>query len=44
MKCVQDPGQSNVNKLNNVRCEASGHFRNKNTSKLKLRNLNLTVR
>ena len=29
MQWVQDPSQSNVNNLNNVRCEASRHFRNK---------------
>jgi hypothetical protein len=44
MKCGQDPSHSNVNNLNNVRCKASGHFRNKNTSKLKLRNMNITIR
>jgi len=29
MLWLQDPSQSNVDSLNNVRCEASGHFRNK---------------
>ena len=29
MQGVQDPSQSNVDNLNNVRCEASRHFRNK---------------
>jgi len=29
MQCVQNPCQSNVNNLNNVRREASRHFRNK---------------
>ena len=29
MKWVQDTSQSNVNNLNNVRCEAKVHFRNK---------------
>jgi len=29
MQWVQDPSQSNVDKLNNVRCEVSRHFRNK---------------
>ena len=29
MHWVQDPRQSNVDNLNNVRCEASRHFRNK---------------
>jgi len=27
MQWVQDPNQSNVDNLNNVRCEASRHFR-----------------
>jgi len=29
MQWIQDPSQSNVGNLNNVRCEASRHFRNK---------------
>ena len=29
LQWVQDPSQSNVDNLNNVRCEASRHFRNK---------------
>ena len=29
MQSVQDPSQSNEGNLNNVRCEASRHFRNK---------------
>ena len=29
MEWVQDTDQSNVDNLNNVRCEASRHFRNK---------------
>jgi len=29
MQWLQDPNQSNVDYLNNVRREASGHFRNK---------------
>ena len=29
MQWLQDPSQSNVDNLNNVRCEASRHFRNK---------------
>jgi len=29
MHWVQDPSQSNVDNLNNIRCEASRHFRNK---------------
>jgi len=46
MQWVQDPNHSNADKLNNVRCEASRHFRQKrrNMWKLKLRNLKLTVR
>jgi len=27
MQWVQDPSQSNVDNLNNIRCEASRHFR-----------------
>jgi hypothetical protein len=42
MQWVQDPRQSNVDNLNNVRRDTSRHFRNK--KKLKLRNLKLTVR
>jgi len=47
MQCLQDPNESNVDKLNNVRHEASRHFRKKkrrNICKLKLMNLKLTVR
>ena len=29
MRQLQDPNQSNVDNLNNVRCEASRYFRNK---------------
>ena len=29
MQWVQDPSQSNVDNLNNARCDASRHFRNK---------------
>ena len=29
MQWLQDPNQSNVDNLNNVRCEASRHVRNK---------------
>jgi len=29
MQWVQDPCQSNVDNLNNVRCEASRHFKKK---------------
>ena len=35
MKCIQDLSQSNVNNLNNVRREASGHFRHKKEVHLK---------
>ena len=45
MQCLQDPSQSNVDNLNNVRHDASRHFRNKKEYlKAKLRNLKLTVR
>ena len=42
MQWLQDPSQSNVDDLNNVRREVSRHFRNK--KELKLRNLKLTVK
>ena len=29
MQCIHDPSQRNVDNLNNVRCEASRHFRKK---------------
>ena len=29
MQWLQDPSQSSVDNLNNVRCEASRHYRNK---------------
>ena len=32
---VQDPNHNNVDNLNNVRCEASRHFRNKQKEYLK---------
>ena len=35
MHWVQDPSQSNVDNLNNVRPETSRHFRNKNKAYLK---------
>jgi len=35
MHWVQDPSQSNVDNLNNVRHEASRHFRNKKKEYLK---------
>ena len=43
---VQDPSQSNLGNLNNVRREVSKHFRNKKMAYLRvnLRNLKLTVR
>jgi len=46
MQWIQDPNQSNVDNLNNVRREVSRHFRNKKKAyrELNLRNLKLTVR
>jgi len=35
MQWLQDPNQSNVDNLNNARCEASRHFRNKKKEYLK---------
>jgi hypothetical protein len=35
MQGVQDPSQSNVDNLNNVRCKASRQFRNKKKEYLK---------
>ena len=35
MQWLQDTDQSNVDNLNNVRCEASRHFRNKKKEYLK---------
>jgi len=35
MHWVQDPNQSNIDNLNNVRREASRHFRNKKNARLK---------
>ena len=35
MQWIQDPSQSNVDKLNNVRRDASRHFRNKKKAYLK---------
>jgi hypothetical protein len=32
---IQDPSQSNVDNLNNIRCDASRHFRNKQKAYLK---------
>jgi len=37
MQWVQDPAQSNVDNLNNVRHEASSHFRNKKKEYLKVK-------
>jgi len=46
MQWVQDPNQSNVGNLNNVRREARRYFRNKMKEylKAKIANLKLTVR
>jgi len=44
MHWVQDPSQSNVDSLNNVRREASRHFRNKRKEYLKPKIEELTVR
>jgi len=38
MQWVQDPNQSNVDNLNNVRREASRHFRNKKKKYLEAKN------
>jgi len=35
MQWIQDPSQSNVDILNNVRCEVSRHFRNKKKAYLR---------
>jgi len=35
MQWLQDPNQSNVDNLNNIRRETSGHFRNNKTEYLK---------
>jgi len=35
MQWIQDPSQSNVDSLNNVRCEVSRHFRNKRKAYLR---------
>jgi len=35
MQSIQDPSESNVNNLNNVRCNGSRHFRNKKKAYLK---------
>ena len=46
MQWIQNPSQSSVDNMNNVRREASRHFRIKKKAylKVKLRNLKLTVR
>jgi len=46
MQSIQNPSRSNVDNLNNVRRDASKHFRNKRRyiSKIKMRNLKLTIR
>jgi len=46
MQWIQDPSQSNVDILSNVRREVSRHFRDKKKAYLrdKMRNLKLTVR
>jgi len=46
MQWIQDPSQSNVDILNNVRHEDSRHFRNKKKAYLraKMKDLKLTVR
>jgi hypothetical protein len=35
MQCLQDPNQSNVYNLNNIRCKGSKHFRNTTKTYLK---------
>jgi hypothetical protein len=35
MQWIQNPSHSNVDNMNNVRCEASRHFRNKTKAYLK---------
>ena len=35
MQWLQDPDQSNIDNVNNIRREASGHFRNKNKEYVK---------
>jgi len=45
MLWLQDPKRSSIDNLNNVRCAASSHFRNKNKEYLKAKiNFKLTVR
>jgi hypothetical protein len=46
MQRLQQPNQNNVDKINNVRREASRHFRNKKKEhrKAKIGDLKLTIR
>ena len=46
MQCLQDPNQSSLDNLNNVRHEASRHFRSKKKEylKAKIDEFKLTVR
>ena len=37
MQWIQDPSRSNVDNLNNIRCDASRHFRNKKKAYLKVK-------
>jgi hypothetical protein len=37
MQCMQDQSRSNVDNLNNIRCAASRHFRNKEKAYLKVK-------
>jgi len=37
MQWIHDPNQSNVDNLNNVRCDASRHFRNKKKAYVKVK-------
>ena len=44
MQWIQDPSRSNVDNLNNIRRDASRHFRNKKKAYLKVKVEELTVR
>ena len=46
MQWIQNPSRSNVDSLNNIRRDASRHFRNKKKAylKVKIEDLKLTVR
>jgi hypothetical protein len=35
LQCLQDPNEINLDNLNNIRCEASRHFRSKKWDYLK---------